>query len=124
MYRAHGMSSVVAVDRQRVRATAALAISSRLPFNRPGWRCILPANRDRGGRMSNQQPNRRAPQTDERSQSPLWFAIASLLVSLASFSMQDLQIGDVVFWGGGVVAAISLVYYFFQPRHGIPTGKR
>ncbi len=74
--------------------------------------------------MSNSQPNRRAPQPEERSQSPLWFAIAGLLVSLASFSMQDLQIGDVVFWAGGVFAAIALVYYFFQPKHGLPTGKR
>ncbi len=75
--------------------------------------------------MSNNQPNRRGPaQAEERSQSPLWFAIAGLLVSLASFSMQDLQIGDVVFWAGGVFAAIALVYYFFQPKHGLPTGKR
>ncbi len=75
--------------------------------------------------MSNSQPNRRGPApTEERSQSPLWFAIAGLLVSLASFSMQDLQIGDVVFWAGGVFATIALVYYFFQPKHGLPTGKR
>lgn len=74
--------------------------------------------------MSN-LPNRRGPQQpQERSQSALWFAIAGLLVSLASFSMQDLMIGDVVFWAGGVFAAIALVYYFFQPKHGLPTIKR
>lgn len=75
--------------------------------------------------MSSHQPNRRESQpAEERSQSPLWFAIVGLLISLASFTMRDLQIGDVVFWAGGVFAVIALVYYFVQPRHGLPTGKR
>ena len=75
--------------------------------------------------MTNHQSNRSGSrQEEERSQTPLWFAIAGLLISLASFLMQDLQIGDVVFWAGGVFAAIALVYYFVQPRHGLPTGKR
>ncbi|CAJ0851373.1 hypothetical protein AMST5_00407 [freshwater sediment metagenome] len=74
--------------------------------------------------MSNSQ-NRRGPQEpQERSQTSLWFAIAGLVVSLASFSMKDMMIGDVVFWAGGVFAVIALVYYFFQPTHGLPTGKR
>ena len=47
-----------------------------------------------------------------------------LVISLTSFSMKDLMIGDVVFWAGGVFAAIALVYYFFRPTHGLPTGKR
>lgn len=68
--------------------------------------------------------NNRGPQQPERSQSPLWFAIVGLLISLASFSMKDLMIGDVVFWAGGVFAVIALAYYFFQPKHGIPTRKR
>ncbi len=74
--------------------------------------------------MSNSQNRRGAPQPEERSQTPLWFAIAGLVISLASFSMKDLMIGDVVFWGGGVFTAIALVYYFFRPTHGLPTGKR
>ncbi len=70
------------------------------------------------------QFSNKKPQPKERSQSPLWFAIGGLLVSLASFSMQDLQIGDVVFWAGAVFAAIALVYYFAQPTHGIPTSRK
>lgn len=66
----------------------------------------------------------RSPKPEERSQTPLWFAIGGLLVSVGSFSMRDLQIGDVVFWAGGVFAAISLVYYFVQPTHGFPTKKK
>ena len=54
----------------------------------------------------------------------LWFAIGGLLVSLASSTMADQMIGDVVLWAGGVFAVISLVYYFFQPRHGLPGGRR
>lgn len=69
--------------------------------------------------------NRPRPQPqDERSQTPLWFAIAGLLISVTSFSMKDLMIGDVVFWAGGVFTAISLVYYFFRPSHGIPTRRK
>jgi hypothetical protein len=64
------------------------------------------------------------PKPEERSQAPLWFAIGGLLVSLASFSMRDLQIGDVVFWAGGVFTAIALVYYFVQPTHGLPSKKK
>lgn len=64
------------------------------------------------------------PRPQERSQTPLWFAIGGLLVSVASFSMKDLQIGDVVFWAGGVFAGISLIYYFVQPTHGLSKGKK
>jgi hypothetical protein len=66
----------------------------------------------------------RNPKPQERSQTPLWFAIGGLLVSVASFSMKDLQIGDVVCWAGGVFAAISLIYYFVQPTHGLPKNKK
>lgn len=70
------------------------------------------------------QFSNKKPQRQERSQSPLWFAIASLLVSVASFSMRDHQIGDVVFWAGAVFAVIALFYYFAQPKHGLPRGKK
>lgn len=62
------------------------------------------------------------PKEPERSQSPLWFAIVGLVISVASFGMQDFMIGDVVFWFGVVVAAIGMFYYFVQPKHGIPPG--
>ncbi len=69
--------------------------------------------------------NRQKPGApEEKSQKPLWFAIGGLLVSLASSTMADQMIGDVVLWAGGVFAVISLVYYFFQPRHGLPGGRR
>lgn len=64
------------------------------------------------------QTPRRPPQ-QERSPRPLWLAIGGLLVSLASYGMADMQIGDVVFWGGAVFAAISMIYWFVQPRHGL-----
>lgn len=73
-----------------------------------------------GGNMS--QFSKKPPAPVERSQTPLWFAIGGLLVSLASFGTQDtesMQIGDVIFWTGVVIVAISLVYYFFSPTHGI-----
>lgn len=73
--------------------------------------------------MSQSSNNRRPPQP-ERSQKPLWFAIFGLLVSLSSFSMKDLMIGDVVLWAGGVFAVISLIYYFVQPTHGMANRRK
>jgi hypothetical protein len=67
--------------------------------------------------------NKRPPKRQERSQSPLWFAIAGLVISVASYGMQDLMIGDVVFWFGLVFAGIGMLYYFLQPKHGLPPGK-
>lgn len=74
--------------------------------------------------MSDAGDRRKPGQAEERSQTPLWFAIGGLAVSLSSFAMGDQMIGDVVLWAGGVFAVIALVYYFFQPTHGIPTGRR
>lgn len=74
--------------------------------------------------MTNAPNRQKPPQPEERSQTPLWFAIGGLTLSLSSFAMKDLMIGDVVLWAGGVFAVISLVYYFFQPKHGLPTGRR
>jgi hypothetical protein len=68
--------------------------------------------------------NRRPGPPQERSQTPLWFAIVGLLVSVASFSMKDLMVGDVVFWAGAVFAAVALIYYFARPTHGLPKGKK
>jgi hypothetical protein len=55
----------------------------------------------------------------ERGQRPLWIAIGGLAVSVFSYSMRDLQIGDVVFWFGVVLAFIGILYWFIQPRHGL-----
>lgn len=59
------------------------------------------------------------PKTEERSQRPLWFAIVGLLISVASFGLGNMQIADVVLWGGGVFAVIALIYWFVQPTHGL-----
>jgi len=64
--------------------------------------------------------NRRQPQKPERSQSPLWFAIAGLVICIASFGMRDLMIGDVVFWFGGFCAVMGILYWLLQPKHGLP----
>jgi hypothetical protein len=71
-----------------------------------------------------ERPIKRPPHQQERSQSPLWFAIAGLVISVLSFGMKDLMIGDVVFWFGGVFAAVALLYYFLQPKHGMPSGRK
>lgn len=63
---------------------------------------------------------RRAPQkSDERSQGPLWFAIAGLLIVMFSRSMQDEMIGDVVAWVGAAFTFIGLFYWFVRPDHGM-----
>jgi hypothetical protein len=74
--------------------------------------------------MSDARNRQKPGQPEERSQRPLWFAIGGLLISLSSFVMGDQVIGDVVLWAGGVFAVIALVYYFFQPTHGFPAGRR
>jgi len=65
-----------------------------------------------------QVSNGRQPQKPERSQSPLWFAIAGLVICIASFGMKDQMVADVVFWFGAVCALIGMLYWFFRPRHG------
>ncbi len=66
------------------------------------------------------QDRGKTPQRNqERSQKPLWFAIGGLVVSVLSYSMNDLMIGDVVFWTGLCFAAITLLYWFVNPRHGM-----
>lgn len=63
--------------------------------------------------------NKRQPKQPERGNRPLWFAIAGLLISVFSYSMSDMMIGDVVFWFGGVLAFLGVLYWFVQPRHGL-----
>jgi hypothetical protein len=64
-------------------------------------------------------PSKKPPQKKERSQRPLWIAIGGLLVSVLSYTMKDLQIGDVVFWFGVVLAFLGVLYWFMQPKHGL-----
>lgn len=65
------------------------------------------------------QPTGKTPPPKERGQKPLWFAIGGLLISVFSFGLGDMQIADVVFWAGGVFAAIAMIYWFVQPTHGL-----
>jgi hypothetical protein len=64
-------------------------------------------------------PSKKRPQKNERGQRPLWIAIGGLAVSVFSYSMRDLQIGDVVFWFGVILAFIGVLYWFIQPKHGL-----
>jgi hypothetical protein len=59
-------------------------------------------------------------QNSERSQKPLWFAVAGLLISVASRGVSDAGIGDVMFIFGGCFAAVAILYWFFRPKHGMP----
>jgi hypothetical protein len=68
--------------------------------------------------MSNKPVKTPAP-SKERSQRPLWIAVAGLVISLFSYSMNDLMIGDVVFYLGLFVALIGIAYWVLQPKHGL-----
>jgi len=62
---------------------------------------------------------KKRPAEKERSQRPLWIAIGGLLVSVLSYTMRDLMLGDVVFWFGVVLAFIGVLYWFIRPKHGL-----
>lgn len=64
------------------------------------------------------QPKKR-PAAKERGQRPLWIAIGGLGVSVFSYAMKDMQLGDVVFWFGVILAFLGMLYWFIQPRHGL-----
>ena len=66
-----------------------------------------------------QDRDKQSLRNQERSQKPLWLAIGGLVVSVFSYSMNDLMIGDVVFWTGLCFAAITLLYWIMNPRHGM-----
>ncbi len=63
---------------------------------------------------------KKSPQKAERSQQPLWVAVVSLVISLASRGMSDQGIGDVVFILGVCGAVVAILYWVFQPKHGLP----
>ena len=63
--------------------------------------------------------NRKTTADEERSQGPLWFAIAGLLVVMASRSLGDEMIGDIVALVGGAFTVLGLLYWFVRPRHGL-----
>lgn len=56
---------------------------------------------------------------EERSQKPLWFAIAGLLVVIFSRGMAEEMIGDVVAMVGAAFTFLGLLYWFIRPRHGL-----
>jgi len=64
-------------------------------------------------------PSKKRPENQERGQRPLWIAIGGLVVSVISYTMKDMMLGDVVFWFGAVLAVIGVLYWFLQPRHGL-----
>lgn len=64
--------------------------------------------------------NRKMPKVqEERGQGPLWFAIAGLLVVMASRGMGDEAVGDVVALFGAAFTVLGLFYWFVRPRHGL-----
>jgi hypothetical protein len=63
--------------------------------------------------------SKKPPAEQERGQRPLWIAIGGLLVSVISYTMRDLMLGDVVFWFGVVLAFIGVLYWFIRPKHGL-----
>jgi hypothetical protein len=62
-------------------------------------------------------------QSPEPSQTPLWLVAVGLCIALYSRTMQDENIGVVVLWFGLAFSVVSLIYYFFRPRHGFPRQK-
>lgn len=68
--------------------------------------------------MSN-KPIKTPASSKERSQRPLWIAVVGLVISLFSYSMNDLMIGDVIFYLGLFVALIGIAYWVLQPKHGL-----
>ncbi|MCX7899497.1 MAG: hypothetical protein N2444_05360 [Methylocystis sp.] len=64
-----------------------------------------------------QELGKKPRRAQERSDTPLWWAIGGLLFSVFGFSRHT-QVGDVIFWTGLVLALIAVVYWFVQPRHG------
>lgn len=63
--------------------------------------------------------NKLSTPSKERSQRPVWIAILGLIISLFSYSMNDMMIGDVVFYLGLFVAVIGIAYWVLQPKHGL-----
>jgi hypothetical protein len=62
-------------------------------------------------------------QPPEPSQTPLWLVAVGLCIALYSRTMKDENIGVVVLCFGLAFSVVSLIYYFFRPRHGLPPSK-
>jgi len=54
-----------------------------------------------------------------RSDTPLWMMVAGLGVAVYSFAVKTETYSELMFWGGIVLAAIALVYWFANPKHGL-----
>lgn len=87
---------------------------------------VIACERLKNGRAKGSQKERhvsglskKRPAEKERGQRPLWIAIGGLLVSVLSYTMRDLMLGDVVFWFGVVLAFIGVLYWFIRPKHGL-----
>lgn len=55
----------------------------------------------------------------ERDQKSLYAAIVGLVISLYGLNMKDEYMGNIVFLFGAACAAIGIIYWIFQPRHGL-----
>jgi len=62
-------------------------------------------------------------QPPEPSQTPLWLVAVGLCIALYSRTMKDENIGVIVLCFGLAFSVVSLIYYFFRPRHGLPPSK-
>jgi hypothetical protein len=72
-----------------------------------------------GAKLMSNKSDKSPISSNERSQRPLWIAVSGLVISLFSYSMNDLMIGDVVFYLGLFVAVIGIAYWILQPKHGL-----
>ncbi len=66
-----------------------------------------------------QSPVKKPQPPAERSQAPLWLSIVGLVISIFSFSMADMMMGDVVFYFGAFMAVMGMLYWILQPKHGL-----
>ena len=71
--------------------------------------------------MSESLKKRQQPK--EPSQRPLWLVVVGLCIALYSRTMKDENIGMIVLWFGLAFSIVSLLYYFFRPKHGMPPRK-
>jgi hypothetical protein len=74
---------------------------------------------EREGAMQDISNKRQPKKSPERSQTPLWFAVAGLAIVLLSRGMKDEMIGDVVAWFGGACSVVAMLYWAVRPKHGM-----
>lgn len=73
--------------------------------------------------MSEGEKKRQQAKAPEPSQTPLWLVAVGLCIAIYSRTMKDENIGMVVLWFGLAFSVVSLLYWLFRPKHGLPHGK-